>query len=318
MKVFIGWSGERSQALGQALREWLPLVLHYVEPWLSETDIAAGERWAHTIAKELEASNFGIVSITRQNASSPWMHFEAGALAKSLEEGRVVPLLLDLEFKEISGPLAQFQAKKVDEEGLREVVHSINHAASEQVPEPQAVKLFEALWPKLQAEISVIPDDSGGGGPARPQSEILEELVASVRSVEATVSEPSFKRRRYGRLGGVDPFMIHEMARRSAKGPDDPILLLATASVFRDDIPWLYELGLEAYRAATASDSRRADACLGRFLQAVEGTIRGPFVEELGVHPREIMMITEELLHRYRPRRQPAKARRRKEPQAEA
>lgn len=32
MKVFISWSGERSQALAQALRDWLPLVLHFVEP----------------------------------------------------------------------------------------------------------------------------------------------------------------------------------------------------------------------------------------------------------------------------------------------
>jgi hypothetical protein len=29
------------------------LVLHYVEPWLSEKDIAAGERWTDAIAKEL-------------------------------------------------------------------------------------------------------------------------------------------------------------------------------------------------------------------------------------------------------------------------
>lgn len=32
MKIFLGWSGERSKALAEAMREWLPLVLHYVEP----------------------------------------------------------------------------------------------------------------------------------------------------------------------------------------------------------------------------------------------------------------------------------------------
>ena len=34
MHVFISWSGERSKALAVALRDWLPLVLHYVEPWV--------------------------------------------------------------------------------------------------------------------------------------------------------------------------------------------------------------------------------------------------------------------------------------------
>lgn len=57
MKVFISWSGERSQALALALRDWLPLVLHYVEPWLLEADVSAGDRWVQAVAKELEASN---------------------------------------------------------------------------------------------------------------------------------------------------------------------------------------------------------------------------------------------------------------------
>jgi TIR domain len=115
MKIFISWSGERSEALATALKEWLPLVLHYAEPWLSRSDIDAGGRWGVEIAKELEACNFGIICITRENRDAPWILFEAGALAKSMQDGKVIPLLLDLDKKEISGPLAQFQAKKVEQ-----------------------------------------------------------------------------------------------------------------------------------------------------------------------------------------------------------
>ena len=109
MKVFISWSGERSHALAQALHDWIPLVLHNVEPWLSEADIEAGERWAEAVAKELADSNFGIICVTRENVGSPWVLFEAGALAKTMQGSRVIPLLLDLEFTDITGPLAQFQ-----------------------------------------------------------------------------------------------------------------------------------------------------------------------------------------------------------------
>jgi hypothetical protein len=77
---------------------------------VSEADIEAGERWSDAVASELEASNFGIICVTRQSVAAPWLLFEAGALAKSLSSS-VAPLLLDIELKEITGPLAQFQAK---------------------------------------------------------------------------------------------------------------------------------------------------------------------------------------------------------------
>jgi hypothetical protein len=121
MKIFISWSGERSEALAKALREWFPLVLHFVEPWLSQSDIKVGDRWSIEIAKELENCNFGVICITKENVAAPWILFEAGALAKSMQDGRVIPLLLDLDLKELSGPLAQFQAKKADVAGIKDL-----------------------------------------------------------------------------------------------------------------------------------------------------------------------------------------------------
>jgi hypothetical protein len=143
MKVFVSWSGERSQALAQALRDRLPLVLHFVEPWLSQSDIEPGERWVSEVSKELGVSNFGIICVTRENTESPWILFEAGALAKSMQQGRVIPLLFDVEFKDITGPLAQFQAKKVDKQGLSELVGSINRLSEHAVPETRLIQLFE-------------------------------------------------------------------------------------------------------------------------------------------------------------------------------
>lgn len=167
MKVFIGWSGQRRQAMAHALREWFPLVLHYIEPWLSETDIGAGERWADAIAKELEASNFGIICITRENLTSPWIIFEAGSLSKSLSNSRVIPLLLDLEFTEIGGPLAQFQAKKVDEDGIGEAIRSINRAAPQPVQDSRVKLLFDALWPDLHKRLQGIPAPEETAKPIR-------------------------------------------------------------------------------------------------------------------------------------------------------
>jgi TIR domain len=89
MKVFISHSGPRSRAIALALKDWMPLVLHYVDPWVSQKDIAAGDRWAVEVGAKLSDSNFGIICLTPENLNAPWLLFEAGAISKSFDEGAV-------------------------------------------------------------------------------------------------------------------------------------------------------------------------------------------------------------------------------------
>lgn len=298
MKVFISWSGDRSKRLAQAFREWLPLVLHYVEPWLSEADIEAGERWAQSVAKELAASNFGIICVTSENITSPWVLFEAGALTKSLETSRVIPLLLDLEFSDISGPLAQFQAKKLSQAGIGEVIQSIQKAAEQPIPEARAKQLFEALWPEFEKKLEGIPDDAPAERHMRPQHEILEELVASVRSLDSRIREvEDMGRSPFSRSKGhrrMHPMMFREFHHMIGECPDDPIMILVVASIFRDDFPWLYELGADAYRAIKSRHPDSA-AAFHRFRKAVKNLMRGPFMEEFGMDPMMLDMTLHEL-----------------------
>lgn len=303
MKVFVSWSGARSQALANALREWFPLVLHYVEPWLSDADLAAGERWGQRLAKELETANFGVVCITRDNLTSPWILFEAGSLAKSMDGSRVIPLLLDVEFSEITGPLAQFQAKKVERDGLFEVVQAINALATQPVAETRVKELFDALWPKLEKQIADIPTDKAKAKPVRSQHEVLEELVAGVRSLDARLTslEDSvtngdggrfrFRRRRY------HPFLLHEASHMIAREPGDPVAVLVVASMFREDMPWLYELGMEAYRTAKEGSFEETRAALERFRRGFHAIERGPFLKEFGIDRELFHMLEHEIEH---------------------
>lgn len=301
MRVFISWSGDRSKGLAQALKDWLPLVLHYVEPWMSEASIDAGQRWGIAVAKELEACNYGIICVTRENLNAPWVLFEAGALAKSLEDSQVIPLLLDLDFKDISGPLAQFQAKKAEKDGIEEVVHSINKAASHAVPEARAKSLFDALWPQLEAQIGAIPKPTTTAAkPKRPTDEVMEELVAGIRSVELRVREMSEAPRpsKHRRMMKFHPFMMHELGSMLGEKPGDPIALLVMASAFREDLPWLYELALDAYRAMRGGNPKAAEEAMRRFHRAASMVERGPFpAEAFGIDPRAIHMMLREWEH---------------------
>jgi hypothetical protein len=297
MKVFISWSGERSLGLAQALHSWLPLVLQYVDPWLSKADIEAGQRWDDDLSKKLSECNFGISCVTRDNMTAPWLLFEAGALAKSVDNSKLVPLLLDLDIKDFSGPLSRFQAKKVDKAGISDILFSINKDAATPVPDTRLSDLLEMAWDNLEEKIEAIPDTTSPATKPRTQSDILEELVAGVRSVESRIrdfSDDDDAPRRRRRLKFFPP-MIHELMGHLTRKRDDPILLVVFASFFREDVPWLYELAMLAYRAITAGEIQESRRALESFRRGVELVMHGPFSRELGYDRERIHMVMMEM-----------------------
>ena len=109
VQVFISWSKETSRQIASALHDWLPLVIQAIEPWMSDQDIAKGTRWLEEIGKQLEQGQVGIVCLRPDNLDSPWIHWEAGALAKGLQGPRILTYLFDLTHSQVTYPLAQFQ-----------------------------------------------------------------------------------------------------------------------------------------------------------------------------------------------------------------
>jgi len=67
LRIFISWSGHRSRAFAKALHDWLPHVLHYVEPWMS-SDLQKGVRWMDVIGAKLAAHDLGLICVTPENA----------------------------------------------------------------------------------------------------------------------------------------------------------------------------------------------------------------------------------------------------------
>ena len=157
MKVFISWSGERSKQMAAALKEWLPTAIQYLEPWMSDTDIHAGDRWADKMATELKESNVGIVCVTGENLTSEWLHFEAGALSKLMQNTRVITVLLDLDEQAVSGPLTLFQMKKLDKGGVLDIAISLNKFAEHKLDEATLNNAVNGMWTSLEQKIKAIP-----------------------------------------------------------------------------------------------------------------------------------------------------------------
>lgn len=184
MKIFLSWSGASSNEIAQALRHWLPAVLQATRPYFSPDDIAKGARWSNEVALELQESRIGILSVTRENLAAPWLMFEAGALAKSLGQSHVIPLLLGVEPADLSGPLAQFQAARFDRTDVRRMMSLINQELGPTALEEEVLSaVFDKWWPDLEAKVKAIELAPRQPSPAsaRTDRELLEEVLTLMR-----------------------------------------------------------------------------------------------------------------------------------------
>jgi hypothetical protein len=219
-----------------------------------------------------------------RNLSSEWILFEAGALSKSMLDAKVIPLLFGLELGDLSGPLSQFQALKIDQKGIMDVITAINAVSETKASETTINQLVPAIWSQLQQKIDSIPGKAPAGKHIRPNGEILEELVSQVRGLGARMSErdidimdrdPKNPSRAYRDL---DPRMISELHGMLDSREGDFILLIL-AGLMRETIPWLAEILLESHRDLKNASTKEAREIGHRLIRLVEQTMRGRFGE---------------------------------------
>lgn len=194
MKVFVSWSKEPSRSVARALKDWLPNVIQTIEPWVSTDGIAKGQRWSAEIADRLEESGQGIVCVTRDNMHEPWLNFEAGALAKSLTDARVRPLLLDVAPHEVTGPLAQFQGTvATSEDDMLQLVLSLRESCAPDLDAALVTRAFRREWPDFAAKVRALLDatEPEKSAPSRPVEDLTAEILDRVRSIERTLAPAS-------------------------------------------------------------------------------------------------------------------------------
>jgi hypothetical protein len=192
MKVFLSWSDDQSRALAGVLKDWLGEVIQAVEPWIS-TSIDKGSRGLEEIADALETSRVGIICLTRQNLTEPWILFEAGALSKTRD--RVWTFLLDLTPADVEPPLGMFQHTQSNKEDVRALLGSINRevekSGERSLTEKQLDSVFATYWPKLEETLARIRASAHTAtAPVRSDRELLEEILQLTRTQHEIATAP--------------------------------------------------------------------------------------------------------------------------------
>lgn len=324
MKVFISWSGNKSHKVALVFREWLPSVIQSIEPYVSSEDIDKGARWSTDIAKELEDSTFGILCVTKENLNAPWLSFEAGALSKTMDKSLVSPFLFDIKRSEVNGPILQFQSTIFQKEDIKKLLNTLNKACGDScITDTMLEKAFDVWYPTLEQglnDLKKIQDESNDNQHEEVQkvqtSEILEEILELSRNNQKLLRVPEPKTLenieeikklvtdQYMRFERNDeikrmskrlhPMVLEDMLFMPSKTSKNHLGLLMTLSFFRNDFPWIYDLGKELVDVLkTASNKEEKQDAIDTFRMMLEYSTGHPMMREIYGMRKDMMFLKE-------------------------
>jgi hypothetical protein len=273
--------------------------------------IEYGQEWYRAIMQKLDDATDVVALLTAHSVNRPWILYEAGvAKGKLSANDRVLGIALGVTLDEAAtGPFAQFQNAPDEEDAITTLVIQLIRRHPQAAPRDAAVRLQVKAFRESVASLLMDRKKETAQPPVRADetsvAKFFEEIKVLVRDVPERVAgqlgdDPQTRRMRRRRR--FHPMMFeklfhHPMWREFAGGNGVPILIIF--SMFRDDFPWLYELGAQLYRAIESGDQRAIERARKTLLNTIEMTEHDPFVLDMlgGPGDDESFMMLHHLIH---------------------
>ena len=135
--------------------------------------------------------------MTKDNLSSSWLNFEAGALSKSIEQSKVCPFLVDLKPSDITdSPILQFQMANATRDDVFKLFKSINsNLGDARLSEDVLSTTFDTFWPKIEESLKSVASVTDVATTTKKSSKDvqapIEEILELVRYQHKLLKSPS-------------------------------------------------------------------------------------------------------------------------------
>jgi hypothetical protein len=216
------------------------------------TGIPYGEEWYPAIMDKLDEASDVVCLLTKHSIDRPWILYEAG-VAKGKLDKKVLGIALGIPLKlAVTGPFAQFQNNDGDVDSVTNLILALMKKVPGLDPDHDVVKAqvekFVAKSKEIADNIEKQNNDTetvDENSVAKLFEEVKIMFNALPSRIESRVDTNNRKRKRK-----FHPMMFEEMLHmgRDSKSKDSLLGFLMMISLFKDDYPWLYEVGLETYR----------------------------------------------------------------------
>lgn len=283
--------------------------------------IQFGDDWYKRLMLNLDSASDVVCLLTERSVNRPWILYEAG-VAKGKLETPVQGIALGVSLSSVgTGPFYQFQNSDDSEDSLTKLVMQLCERIPSLEPDEDVVKTQVQTFIETTKNVLEKLKEPSGKEVEKTSDEgtvakLLEEMKLMVRELpdrveSRVIDSPERHMRRDKRFKKFHPMMLDEMTHMFSKRSNDPVGILVIASFVKEDFPWLYELGVEAYRVAKSGTKKELSDALRSFRDAAEMTFHGPFMKEMGymskdshMMMREMPMVIDNYMHRFLERRE--------------
>lgn len=133
----------------------------------------------------------GVIFLTVENRTKPWVLFEAGAISKGLTTTRACPFLIKLKKQDVDRPLSDLHLTEDTEEGMLKLLQTINNAMSKEqrLSQELLTETFKNWWQKFKEPYDRILEQDSQPVVKRSTDEILEEILLTVRNQQERIKE---------------------------------------------------------------------------------------------------------------------------------
>jgi hypothetical protein len=262
--------------------------------------IEYGTLWYEEIFKKLNEASDVVCLLTHHSVDRPWILYEAGiAIGKSGTPLIGIALGLPLN-KANNGPFAQFQNCADDIDSLTKLVSGLvrkipNAKPIDEVIKGQVVQFLDKVKPILEKQNQEVPEtDANTLIEDTPVAKLFEEIKIMFQDLPSRIDrnllDNGSKRSRK-----LHPMMLEEMMHITK---DQNVGFLMVLSIFRNDMPWIYDLGVETLRKLRESKNMKdKEVAIIDFERVLDMSVHNPYFEETMMRNKDNYRLLRELPH---------------------
>jgi hypothetical protein len=273
--------------------------------------IEYGQEWYRAIMQKLDDATDVVALLTAHSLNRPWILYEAGvAKGKLSANDRVFGIALGVSLDDAAtGPFAQFQNSPDEEDAITSLVLQLIRRHPQSAPREEAVRrqvqAFRHAVVGLLKDRKKEPIQAAVRGDETSVAKLYEEIKVLVRDMPERMAsvvggDPAMARARKRRR--LHPMMFEEIFHHPLfrESPDQVGLpILMAFGLMRDEYPWLYELGVQLYRAVENGNAKEVLRARRAISQTIEMLRAGPLLHMMlgGPDATESMMLLERVMH---------------------